>query len=48
RIVAALGDEAAQALQVTLDATSLAMASAEQEGRDGTVDLDSDDRSGQE
>ncbi|NYS26814.1 hypothetical protein HUK65_17750, partial [Rhodobacteraceae bacterium 2376] len=45
RIVAALGDEAAQALQVTLDATSLAMTDFKQETGPGGADLNSDDRS---
>ncbi len=45
RIVAALGEEAAQALHVTLDATSLAMTDFKQETGPGGADLDSDDRS---
>ena len=45
RIVAALGDEAAQALQVTLDATSLAMTDFKQETGPGGAALNSDDRS---
>ncbi len=45
RIVAALGEEAAQALHVTLDATSLAMTDFKQETGPGGADLNSDDRS---
>ncbi len=45
RIVAALGDETARALQGALDSASLAMADFRQEAGPGVADLDGDDRS---
>ena len=47
-IVAALGHDTANALHAALDSASHAMAEAEQEDREGSTDIDSDDQAERE